>query len=95
MIDKRSLNELACADHVRQRYWLLAYAYDYGKFLCSINAEARWMQELGKSLWQSYPESLRMADGMAARMDRLKAIGNGQVPLCAVSAWHLLAGEFE
>jgi hypothetical protein len=27
---------------------------------------------------------------MAARVDRLKAIGNGQVPLCAATAWNLL-----
>jgi hypothetical protein len=25
-----------------------------------------------------------------ARVDRLKAIGNGQVPLCAATAWELL-----
>jgi hypothetical protein len=27
---------------------------------------------------------------VAARVDRLKAIGNGQVPLCAATAWELL-----
>jgi hypothetical protein len=27
---------------------------------------------------------------VAARMDRLKAIGNGQVPLCAATAWSIL-----
>jgi hypothetical protein len=27
---------------------------------------------------------------LASRMDRLKAIGNGQVPLCAATAWQLL-----
>jgi hypothetical protein len=27
---------------------------------------------------------------VAARMDRLKAIGNGQVPLVAATAWNLL-----
>jgi hypothetical protein len=27
---------------------------------------------------------------VAARVDRLKAIGNGQVPLCAAEAWKLL-----
>jgi DNA (cytosine-5)-methyltransferase 1 len=31
-----------------------------------------------------------MVDGMASRVDRLKAIGNGQVPLCAKTAWELL-----
>jgi hypothetical protein len=27
---------------------------------------------------------------VAARVDRLKAIGNGQVPQCAASAWRIL-----
>lgn len=32
----------------------------------------------------------RVAMGVSARVDRLKAIGNGQVPLCAATAWRLL-----
>jgi hypothetical protein len=32
----------------------------------------------------------RVAIGVTARVDRLKAIGNGQVPLCAATAWRLL-----
>jgi hypothetical protein len=28
---------------------------------------------------------------VAARVDRLKAIGNGQVPLCAAEAWRILS----
>jgi hypothetical protein len=28
---------------------------------------------------------------VAARVDRIKAIGNGQVPLCAATAWRLLS----
>jgi DNA (cytosine-5)-methyltransferase 1 len=31
-----------------------------------------------------------VADGLASRVDRLKAIGNGQVPLCAATAWRIL-----
>jgi hypothetical protein len=27
---------------------------------------------------------------VASRVDRLKAIGNGQVPLCAATAWRKL-----
>ena len=40
--------------------------------------------------WQTEPDVGRMADGVAAGVDRLKAIGNGQVPLCAATAWELL-----
>jgi len=32
----------------------------------------------------------RVADGVAARVDRLKAIGNGQVPIVAATAWNIL-----
>ena len=78
------------ADHVRERYWLFAYADNDSEFLRSINAKTSRLQELGESFWKDYPESLRMDDGVAARMDRLKAIGNGQVPLCAATAWQIL-----
>ena len=40
--------------------------------------------------WLIEPNVGRVADGVAARVDRLKAIGNGQVPLCAATAWNLL-----
>ena len=43
-----------------------------------------------KEYWCTEPNVGRVADGVAARMDRLKAIGNGQVPLCAATAWKLL-----
>lgn len=35
----------------------------------------------------------RMANGVAARMDRLKAIGNGQVPRVAAAAFTMMVGE--
>ena len=40
--------------------------------------------------WAIEPNVGRVADGVAARVDRLKAIGNGQVPLCAATAWRIL-----
>jgi len=43
--------------------------------------------------WQTEPDVGRMADGVAAGVDRLKAIGNGQVPLCAATAWNILKGR--
>jgi len=41
--------------------------------------------------WETEPNVGRVADGVAARVDRLKAIGNGQVPLCAAEAWKILS----
>ena len=78
------------ADHIRERFWLFAYANDNGEFSGKVNAETRWMQGLDNSIWKDYPESLRVVDGVAARVDRLKAIGNGQVPSVAATAWRLL-----
>jgi len=42
------------------------------------------------SWWQTEPDVGRVANGVAARVDRLKAIGNGQVPAVAATAWNLL-----
>ena len=40
--------------------------------------------------WAVEPDVGRVANGVASRVDRLKAIGNGQVPLVAATAWELL-----
>jgi DNA (cytosine-5)-methyltransferase 1 len=42
------------------------------------------------SWWASEPNVGRMAHGVAARVDRLKSLGNGQVPQVAATAWRLL-----
>ena len=42
--------------------------------------------------WSTEPELGRVADGVAHRVDRLRAIGNGQVPAVAALAWRLLSG---
>jgi len=44
----------------------------------------------GRDGWRIEPDVGRMAHGVAARVDRLKALGNGQVPACAAAAWRLL-----
>ena len=46
----------------------------------------------GWQWWATEPDVGRVANGVAARVDRLKAIGNGQVPLCAARAWEVLSG---
>lgn len=42
--------------------------------------------------WESEPAVGRVAHGVADRVDRLKAIGNGQVPIVAASAFRVLSG---
>jgi DNA (cytosine-5)-methyltransferase 1 len=55
-----------------------------------------------RNWWQREPEFVPrttqrnmggVVDGLASRVDRLKAIGNGQVPLCAATAWRILSDQ--
>jgi len=60
---------------------------------CETRKSPQWSysSSVGDSRWWSIePNVGRVADGVAARVDRLKAIGNGQVPLCAATAWRIL-----
>jgi DNA (cytosine-5)-methyltransferase 1 len=68
-----------------------------GKFEQSINTKKDGDRQTGQFInvrkcrfWQVEPDVGRVADGVAARVDRLKAIGNGQVPLVAATAWQKL-----
>ena len=58
---------------------------------CS-NRQANIIEPIGFSdFWATEPNVGRVVDGVASRVDRLKAIGNGQVPLCAATAWRILS----
>ena len=60
---------------------------------CSQRIGAQHTDFGSASWWSIEPNVGRVADGVAARVDRLKAIGNGQVPLCAATAFeHLRKG---
>ena len=68
-----------------------------GKHEQSVNStkdsqrQANYAQSIGRSeFWSVEPKLGRVVNGVVARLDRLKAIGNGQVPLCAATAWELL-----
>ena len=54
-----------------------------------------WRTIAEHSWWATEPNLGRVANGVAARVDRLKAIGNGQVPLCAATAWNILKGRID
>ena len=43
------------------------------------------------NFWATEPNVGRVADGIPARLDKLKCLGNAQVPLCAATAWKLLS----
>jgi DNA (cytosine-5)-methyltransferase 1 len=57
----------------------------------SSNRQANIFEPISTSdFWTTEPNVGRVVNGLASRVDRLKAIGNGQVPLCAATAWRLL-----
>jgi DNA (cytosine-5)-methyltransferase 1 len=61
----------------------------------SIGIQAQRNSIGSSSWWKTEPNVDRVANGVASRVDRLKAIGNGQVPLCAATAWKLLIERIE
>lgn len=87
------------AHHRRDRIWILAYTScerleklefsakcDQVGFNTRRNDAALWWE---RDPADGPPESRvgRVANGVANRVDRLKAIGNGQVPAVVVEAW--------
>jgi len=49
--------------------------------------------DAGRQWWATEPRLGRVAHGVAHRVDRLKAIGNGQVPAVVRLAWETLASR--
>ncbi|HCI2724798.1 TPA: DNA cytosine methyltransferase [Pseudomonas aeruginosa] len=48
----------------------------------------------GQRKWPAEPDVGRVAHGVASRVDRIKALGNGQVPRVAAAAFTYLASEW-
>lgn len=82
----------AGAPHKRRRMWILAAdTNDGGERVLPVNAKvARAQADTGPLLW--WPDSVcaGVDDGVAHRMERVRATGNGQVPGVAAMAWRLL-----
>ncbi len=97
------------APHQRDRIWVVAHAREIG--LGSQKAkqgmERGFRPSIGcvdKKWWHREPEQTSreiepgmgsVVDGMASRMDELAALGNGQVPAVAATAWKLLTEEMQ
>ncbi len=78
------------SDHLRERYWLRAYTNNKSQLYGAIDAEMAVRPKLHAGIWQTNPRDSRMADGVADRMERYRATGNGQIPLMAAIAWNTL-----
>lgn len=80
-------------DSLRPRYWLLAYADSHRELLRSLYAEMAVVPRLSPGVWSRDPGIARVSDGVASRVDRIRASGNGQVPLVAAVAFLELASH--
>jgi len=80
------------AKHKRDRIWIVAYTNDpkRRRELRRFWGLQKCVEEWNTRSTFNQPEPIRMVDGVAHRVDRLKAAGNGQVPLCAATAWRIL-----
>ncbi len=87
------------AEHGRERIWIMANAMRQG-LSGSVSDGAgsgqapgieAWSAPKRSSRWPVEPCVDRVANGLAQRVDRIKAIGNGQVSRVAAAAWRLLA----
>jgi hypothetical protein len=79
--------------HRRPRYWLAADADNASESTVAIDVEVASVPEIERiDPWEEGPHRvLGMDDGAAHRMDRARAVGNGQVPIVAATAWSALA----
>jgi DNA (cytosine-5)-methyltransferase 1 len=90
------------APHLRKRIWIVAHSsskrpqreHQSGNS-GEITSADRLMQPARggsgvREWWQHEPAVGRVANGVARRVDRLRCIGNGQVPIVAATAWRKL-----
>tara|TARA_R110002020_G_scaffold306918_1_gene522802 strand:- start:47 stop:811 length:765 start_codon:yes stop_codon:yes gene_type:complete len=88
------------APHKRDRLWVVAHASSErleGREL-PIGEEEEYATTGSTCWWDTEPRVGRVAHGMAHRVDRLKALGNGQVPAVAATAFKVFepdVGEME
>lgn len=90
------------AKHLRQRWFFVAHSkrkrsQGQGQFINPSNTETDSKGQAGNVVyvrepekWQSEPRLGRVADGVKHRVDRLKALGNGVVPLQVETAFKRL-----
>ncbi len=85
------------APHQRDRIWIVAYSNSAQRQRneCTKRSQTKRTNACKPSWWEVEPNVGRVADGVAARVDRLKAIGNGQVPAVAATAWRILTTGIE
>ena len=98
------------APHQRDRIWILAFktvantSSQYVERILTRSADEKIRSgshkrsirpcRNGFAWWSTEPGMGRVANGVAYRVDRVKALGNGQVPLVAATAFEKLSGLY-
>lgn len=84
--------ELRPSGHSNQSAYTRSERLEKRNGLGCSEAKREWpLSAIATPEWWAVEPSLdRVAHGVAARVDRIRAAGNGQVPLCAADAWRLL-----
>ena len=98
------------APHCRKRIWILAHTdapcerreQTTSKLQGSTSPKLQvWSEEVFRALLDTeklqyavHSDDERMADGIPDFVDRFRAIGNGQVPLVAATAFNILMKGF-
>ena len=81
----------------RDRFYLVADSMPWdgsmGRDLSGGGGEPKQTKKHLDRSSKSEPPMVGMVDGLAHRLDRLRAIGNGQVPIVAATAWEILSGD--
>jgi DNA (cytosine-5)-methyltransferase 1 len=88
-------------DHRRERLWIVANANSNGlEGRNYIETKRQWQAKVRSmaGLCETKirndipsPDAFGVANGIPSRVDRLKSIGNGQVPLVAATAFRILS----
>lgn len=90
------------ASHARERCWIVADANGFGqsrswKHSQPVNTTPDAYREADRLVnafrERTLPFMCGSHDGLASGMDRLTALGNGQVPAVVATAWRILAGK--
>ena len=86
------------ANHERDRIWIVSANTDMPqreRGCLPIGVRAKHANACNSRWWKDTSPLHRVDDGVAFRVDRLKAIGNGQIPPVAASAFIQLANRFK
>lgn len=84
------------APQLRERLWIVAYAYSQGLAIreskCSYDAEKQ-PSSVRTNWWDVEPDMERVVHGVSDRVERIRGLGNAQIPAVVVRAWALLGDE--